>query len=34
MIDIQFVCTYVMPVTVGLMFTGVIVGLQVLSNED
>ncbi len=32
--SIQFVCTYIMPVTVGLMFIGVVVGLQVLSNED
>lgn len=34
MIDLHFVAAYAMPMTVGLMFTGVIVGLQVLSNES
>ena len=34
MTSLSFACTYVMPVVIGLMFTGIIVKLQFLSNEN
>ena len=32
--SIQFICTYLMPVVIGLMFVGIIAGLQMLSKES
>ena len=32
--NLDFVCSYVMPATIGFMFVGIIIGLQSLSNGN